>query len=72
MRSNIVKENHIGSAVSEILWYTHTDTQTKILLLYYRMIKFYPIFFGNYERKERVVAQLNTNFSSSPILAFLH
>ncbi len=26
MRSYIVKENHIGSVVSKILWYTQTDT----------------------------------------------
>ena len=30
-RSYPVKENHIGSVVSKILWYTQTD----ILLLYY-------------------------------------
>ena len=28
MRSYPVKENPIGSAVREILWYRHTDTQT--------------------------------------------
>ncbi len=32
MRSSIVKENHIGSAVSEILLYRHK----KILFLYYK------------------------------------
>ena len=32
MRSYIVKENHIGSAVSEILWYRQTD----ILILLYK------------------------------------
>ena len=36
MRSYIVKENHIGSAVREILPYT----QTNILLLYKRKINF--------------------------------
>ena len=35
MRSYPVKENHIGSAVSEILHTNkHTNTQTDILLLY--------------------------------------
>ena len=33
MRSNSVKENHNGSAVSEILPYTHTDTDPVTLLL---------------------------------------
>ena len=28
MRSYLVKKNPIGSAVSEILWYKHTNTQT--------------------------------------------
>ena len=37
MRSYIVKENHIGSAFSEILPYTQTD----ILLLYKRKINSY-------------------------------
>ena len=32
MRSNPVKENHIGLVASEILWYTHTQ----ILLLHHR------------------------------------
>ena len=40
MRSYPVKTNHIGSAVSEILWYKHThkktDKQIDILLLYYK------------------------------------
>ena len=34
MRSNPVKENHISSAISEILRYKVTDRQTNILLLY--------------------------------------
>ena len=33
MRSHPVKEDPIGSAVSEILRYKHTDRQTDILLL---------------------------------------
>ena len=36
MRSYPVKENPIGSAVSEIPRYKHSDTQTNILLLYYK------------------------------------
>ena len=32
MRSYPVKENHIGLVVSEILWYTQTDTH----ILYYK------------------------------------
>ncbi len=35
MRSYPVKENHIGSAISEILWYKQTD----IFLLYYNDVK---------------------------------
>ena len=42
MKSYPVKENHIGSAVSKILRYNHTDKltnkQTDILLLYYEEI----------------------------------
>ena len=40
MRSYTVKENHIGSAVSEILWFTHADrdkdpnTFIRIILLF--------------------------------------
>ena len=34
MRSYPVKENHISSAISEILRYKVTDRQTNILLLY--------------------------------------
>ena len=29
MRSKIVKVNHFSSAVSDILWYTRTDTHTQ-------------------------------------------
>ena len=36
MRSYLVKENQIGSAVSEILWYKQIERQTHILLLYYK------------------------------------
>ena len=36
MRSYHVKENPIGSAVSENLWYKQTDKQTHILLLYHK------------------------------------
>ena len=38
MRSYPVKENQIGLAVSEILLYKQTETQTNILLLYYKDI----------------------------------
>ena len=40
MRSYTVQENHIGSAVSEILWFTHADrdkdpnTFIRIILLF--------------------------------------
>ena len=30
MKGYTVKKNHIGSLVSEILWYTHTDPVTLI------------------------------------------
>ena len=33
MKSYIVKESHIGLAVSEIFWYTQTQTHTQILSL---------------------------------------
>ena len=36
MRIYPVKENHIGSAVSEIPRYKQTDKQVEILLLYYK------------------------------------
>ena len=36
MRSYHVKENPIGSAVTEIIEYKQTDRQTHILLLYYK------------------------------------
>ena len=36
MRSQPVKENPIGSAISKIRQYKHTNTQTNILLLYYK------------------------------------
>ena len=35
-----VKENRISSMVSKILRYRHTDTQTEILLLYYKNLWF--------------------------------
>ena len=38
MRSYPVKENPIGSAVTEILRYKHTNTQTNILFLKYKDI----------------------------------
>ena len=34
MKNYPVKENHIGSAVSEIIRYKQTNKQTHILLLY--------------------------------------
>ena len=37
MRSYPVKENPIGSAVSEILWYKHTDKQTSC---YFSILKY--------------------------------
>ena len=36
MRSYPVKENHIGSEVSEILGYKQTDRHTDIMILYHR------------------------------------
>ena len=54
MRSYPVKENPIGSAVSEILWYKQTDTQTKILLLYYKDHK---------NLLSKINIRLNSNFS---------
>ena len=45
MRGYIVKENHIGSAVSEILQYRHTNLQ--ILLLYYKEKSLNPEIFYN-------------------------
>ena len=36
MKSYIVKENNIGSAVRKILRYRQTDRQADILLLYYK------------------------------------
>ena len=36
IRSYPVKDNYIGSAVSEILRYKQTEKQTNILLLYYK------------------------------------
>ena len=36
MRGYNVKENHIGSAVSVILWYKHTERLIDILLLLYK------------------------------------
>ena len=43
MRSYIVKEIHIGSAVNEILWYT----QTNILLLFKKEDKFLQLHYNN-------------------------
>ena len=36
MRSYAFKENPIGLAASEILWYKQTNRQSDILLLYYK------------------------------------
>ena len=41
MESYIIKENNIGSAGSKILQYRRTDTQTEIILLYYKDGKAY-------------------------------
>ena len=39
MRKNPGKDNKIGSAVSEILWYKHTNTQTHIQTSCYFIIR---------------------------------
>ena len=39
MRSYPVKENPIGSAVSEILWYKHKNTKTNRQTSYYFIIR---------------------------------
>ena len=43
MSSYPVKENLIGSVVSKILWYKHTNTQTDILLNYKDLIRYFPL-----------------------------
>ena len=44
MRDDIVKENHISSAVSKIFWYKHTDRLTDIMLLLSKNL--YPKSYG--------------------------
>ena len=46
MRRYPVKKNLIGSVVSEILRYKHLNTQTDILLLYYKDNKPIHLIFG--------------------------
>ena len=46
-----LKENHIGSAVSEILWYLQTD-RIHILLLLYRYTLTKHIFSPNNKRSD--------------------
>ena len=55
MRIYTVKENPIGSAVTEILWYRHTNRQTYILLLFY---KDYILVMDTLKQRKQSIAQV--------------
>ena len=61
MRSYPVKENPIGFAVSEILWYTQTDRQIDILLPFYKDSMSYLF---------RSIPNLNACLTQNKILKF--